>query len=366
MIPLVDLRHQDRVVHQQIIHAVTKVITSGRYVLGEELRRFEKDWADYCQTRYAMGVASGTDALLLALRAAQIGNGNEVIIPAFTFISTALAVLYAGAKPVLVDIDPSTYTMDVNSLKQCITERTKAIIPVHLYGLAADMDPIIRLSKRHHLVVIEDACQAHGTLYKTKKAGGIGDMGCFSFYPGKNLGAYGDGGAITTNSSVLADRIRVLRNVGQKYKNLHVVKGYTSRLDEIQAAILREKLRYLDTWNRERRRVAQWYQEEFQTIPTCHILGGSKWTTPNFHLLVLEVSRRDELVNYLSRHQIECGVHYPATVARQPCLTDLNYNPKQFPISENLSRHVISLPIFPGLTRSRVRHITKRVKQFYQ
>lgn len=365
MIPLVNIVRQDKTLQPEIFSAMQKTTRRGDFILGEDTAHFEREYAKYCGVRYAVGVASGTDAILLALRALGIGKGDEVIVPANTFISTVLPIIYLGAKPVLVDINPDTYNIDIQKIEQRITKHTKVILPVHLYGQIAEMDAITRIAKKHRLFVIEDACQAHGALYKKKKAGSFGDIACFSFYPGKNIGAYGDGGAIVTNNRRLAQKIRILRNIGQKSKYLHTVKGYNSRLDTLQAAILRIKLHHLDSWNRERRKIAVYYNRK---------LRGSLFITPverkesvgNYHLYVIRVKKRNALLAYLHKKGIGAGVHYPIPIHLHKALCDIGYKKGDFPITEKYAKEILSLPIFPGLTRRECDLIIGRIRNFYE
>lgn len=365
MIPLVDIQKQYHALRREIDVSLGRVFLSGVFILGKEVTLFEEEFASYCGAEYAVGVASGTDALLLTLKALGIGPGDEVIVPVFTFISTVLAITYTGAKPVFVDVDAHTYTIDVPHTEKHISSRTKAILPVHLYGLPADMDAIISLAKKHNLVVVEDACQAHGARYKGKPVGSLGDAGCFSFYPSKNLGAYGDGGAVTTNSKRLSERIVQLRNIGQKVKNRHEIVGYNSRLDSLQAAVLRVKLPYLNGWVQQRREVARLYSTLLQSAsvllprePTGH--------TSSYHLYVIRVNDRDALGRHLRQHGVETGIHYPAPVHLQPALRTLGYKKGDFPISELCARQVLSLPMFPELTKRDVKSIARAVARYTQ
>ena len=365
MIPLIDLSRQNKLLKKKLLRAVERVIDSQSYILGPDVDAFEQEFASYCATRYAVGVASGTDALFLTLKALGIGPGDEVIAPAFTFISTVLAIVYTGAKPVLVDVDPRTYTIDVPHIKTHITSRTKAILPVHLYGLPADMDAIVALAKKYDLLVVEDACQAHGARYKGKPVGSLGTAGCFSFYPSKNLGAYGDGGAVTTNSKRLSERIRQLRNIGQKVKNRHKFVGYNSRLDSLQAAVLRVKLPYLSSWVQKRREIAEAYNTLLRPAPVIvpHEPSGR---TSSYHLYVIRVSDRDALGQYLRQHGVETGIHYPVPIHLQPAFRTLGYKKGDFPVSELCAWQVLSLPMFPELTKRDVKCVARAVVHYTQ
>ncbi|RIK25859.1 MAG: erythromycin biosynthesis sensory transduction protein eryC1, partial [Chloroflexi bacterium] len=316
MIPFVDLKAQYRSIKAEVDQAVLSVLESSHFVLGEEVSAFEAEFAAYCQTSHAVAVNTGTSALHLALLAAGVGPGDEVITVPFTFVATVAAIHYCGARTVFVDIDPCTYTIDVNKLEAAITTRTKAIVPVHLYGQPADMDPILAIARRHGLVVIEDACQAHGAEYKGRRAGSMGDIGCFSFYPGKNLGAYGEGGAITTNNPDYLRTIRMLRDWGAEQKYHHILKGYNYRMDGIQGAILRVKLRYLEKWTESRRALAARYHQQlaradfepaFERADSRHV----------YHVYAIRIRQRQRLQEQLALQGIQTGIHYPIPVHLQ-------------------------------------------------
>jgi dTDP-4-amino-4,6-dideoxygalactose transaminase len=348
-IPLLDLKAQYQSIKTEIQQAVNRVLESGVYVLGEEVATFEREFATYCNAGFGVAVNSGTSALHLALLASGVGSGDEVITVPFTFAATVAAILYTGARPVLVDIDPVSFTIDVNRIEESITPRTKAILPVHLYGQSADMDPILDIARRHGLVVIEDAAQAHGAEYKGRRVGSIGDIGCFSFYPGKNLGAYGEGGIVVTNNQEYARTISMLRNWGEAQKYQHVLKGYNYRLEGLQGAILRVKLRYLEGWTEARRAHAARYDvlladTEVQTptaLPSCRHV---------YHIYAIRVPQRDALRQALHTHGIYTGIHYPIPVHLQPAYADLGYSIGMFPHAEAAAREVLSLPMFPELT----------------
>lgn len=364
MIPFIDLKRQHSLLGPQIETSIKKIINKGDFILGTEVMLFEKKFAQYCQTKYAVGVACGTDAILLALKALGIGESDEVIIPVNTFIATALPVISLGATPIFVDVDKKTYNIDTAKIEEKITKKTKAIIPVHLYGQVANMDKIMSLAKKYKLYVIEDACQAHGSEYKGKKAGSFGDIACFSFYPGKNLGAYGDAGAITTNNKTLSEKIKILRNVGQKEKYRHIELGYNSRLDTIQAAVLAIKLPHLNIWNEKRRQHAALYEK---------LLSGLNITLPyepdenlsNYHLYVIRTSKRNDLLSYLKEQDIHCGIHYPIPLHLQPCMKNLGYKKGDFPIAEMYAEKIISLPMFPELTEREIEQIATQIRKFY-
>jgi dTDP-4-amino-4,6-dideoxygalactose transaminase len=362
-VPFVDLAAQYHCIAAEIDAAVSKVIRETDFILGQELRLFEEEFARFCEAPYAVGVDSGTSALELALRAYDIGPGDEVITVANSFIASALAISHTGATPVLVDADPETYTIDVAAIERAITSRTKAIIPVHLYGQPANMDPILQLAERHKLVVVEDACQAHGARYKGRKAGSLGHAAAFSFYPGKNLGAYGDGGAVVTRDPDAAKRLEMLRNYGQKEKYQHMFRGYNRRLDTLQAAVLRIKLKYLEKWNAARRQNAERYRL---------LLESTTVITPNeaphaesvWHLYVIRVNQRDALKEYLAARGISSGIHYPIPIHLQPAYRDLGYKKGDFPVTEDLAQRIISLPMYAELTPELIRFTAQGVLDF--
>lgn len=365
MIPLVDIVRQDKKIQPQIFQAIRKITKKGDFILGKEVELFEKEFAKYCDVKYAVGVSSGSDAITLALRAINIRPGDEIIVQANTFISTVLPIIYLGAKPILVDINPNTYNIDVEQIEKKITKKTRAIFPVHLYGQVSEMDKILKIAKKHKLLVIEDACQAHGAKLNGKKAGSFGDIACFSFYPGKNLGAYGDGGAIVTNNKNLADKIKILRNIGQEKKYIHVEKGYNNRLDTMQAAILRIKLRKLDSWNKERRKIADVFSRALRNIVLATPIEavGSR---SNYHLYVIRVKKRDKLLEFLHKKDIQAGIHYPTPIHLHKALSDLNYKKGDFPLSEKYAQEIISLPIFPYMKLSEVDIIIKTIRRYYE
>ncbi|MBI4066584.1 DegT/DnrJ/EryC1/StrS family aminotransferase [Candidatus Gottesmanbacteria bacterium] len=365
MIPLVNFSRQNRTLKKKLLRAVEQVIDGQAYILGPDVALFEQEFASYCGVKYAVGVASGFDAILLSLRALGIGKGDEVITAANTFISTVLPVLSVGATPVLVDADQASLSMDVSQVADLVTRRTRAIIPVHLFGLPVDMDPLMWLAKEHRLFIIEDACQAHGARYKGKKTGSIGDVGCFSFYPSKNLGAFGDAGAVTTNSEDIAERIRVLRNVGQKKKNVHTMIGVNSRLDTIQAAVLRVKLPYLDRWVKKRQALAARYSTRLRDLSIV-LPSDSDIRRSSFHLYVIRATNRDDLKRYLEDRGIVCGIHYPTPVHLQPCMVPLGYKKGDFPVSEQSAREMLSLPLYPELTVSEIDVVVRYIKSFFR
>lgn len=356
VIPFVDLRAQYASIRDEVDAAMTAVLGRGDFILGQDVRLFEQEFAAYCGATHCLGVASGTDALRLALQACGIGRGDEVITTAHTFIATVLAIVEAGATPVLVDCDPTYGLIDVAQIEAAITPRTRAIMPVHLYGQPADMDPILQLAYTHGLRVIEDACQAHGATYKGRRCGSIGDIAAFSFYPGKNLGAYGDGGAVTTGCDELADKVMLLRNYGQRVKYEHLEKGGNSRLDSLQAAVLRVKLRHLDVWNEGRRRAARAYDVALASTG-LGLPQVAPWGTHVFHLYVVRTSQRSAAQQALDGAGAQHGIHYPIPVHRQAAMADLGYGPGAFPVAESLAPEILSLPMFPELTEAQVARV---------
>ena len=362
-IPFVDLAAQYAGIAQEIDAAISKVIREGDFILGREVRLFEEEFARFCEAQCAIGVDSGTSALELALRAYDIGPGDEVITAANSFIASALGISHAGATPVLVDIHPDTYNVDVAAIERAITPRTRAIIPVHLFGQPADMDSIMALAGRHKLIVIEDACQAHGARYKGRRAGSLGHAAAFSFYPGKNLGAYGDGGAVVTSDANVAKKLEMLRNYGQREKYHHMFRGYNRRLDTLQAAVLRVKLKHLEKWNAARRQHAERYRL---------LLEKSQIVTPNearyaesvWHLYVVRVSQRDSFKQYLSSRAVSCGIHYPVPIHLQPAYSDLGYKKGHFPVAEDYAQSIISLPMYAELTPEHIARVADAACEF--
>jgi dTDP-4-amino-4,6-dideoxygalactose transaminase len=364
-IPFVDLVSQYESLRSEILPAIESVMSSAQFILGNEVNLFEEEFSAYCGAKYCIGVGSGTEALHLALRASDIGPGDEVITAANSFIATAFAISYVGATPVFIDVNKKDFNIDVELIENAITDKTKAIIPVHLYGQPADMEKIMLLAKKHDLKIIEDACQAHGALYHNQRVGGIGNIGCFSFYPGKNLGAYGDGGAVVTNDAELAEKIRYLRNYSQKQKNIHPTIGYNCRLDTIQAAILRVKLRHLDNWNDKRRNAAANYNNVFSDMG----IEGNNIVLPMekpevkhvYHLYVIQYEKRDELAKALGEKGISCGVHYPFPMNHHEPYKGTVCIPKHLPVSNELSKKILSLPMFPELDQDQVEFVVREI-----
>jgi dTDP-4-amino-4,6-dideoxygalactose transaminase len=360
MIPFVDLRAQYHSIKSEVDAAILSVLENCQFTLGSEVARFEEEFATYTGSKFAIGVNTGTSALHLALLAADIGAGDEVITVPFTFVATVAAIHYTGARPVFVDIDPRTFTMDPLEIKAAITPRTKAIIPVHLYGQPADMDPIVALAKKHNLIVIEDACQAHGAEYKGRRAGSLGDFGAFSFYPGKNLGAYGEGGLVTTQDTQFNRIVRMLRDWGAEKKYQHVLKGYNYRLEGIQGAVLRVKLKYLESWTESRRAAAARYDAAFagSGIDAPH---ASAYARHVYHIYAIRTGERPEWQDALQEQGIQTCIHYPFPVHLLPAYADLGYRAGQFPHSERAANEVLSLPMFPELTVDQTNTVTRAV-----
>lgn len=362
MIPLIDLKTQYLSIKEEIDKAILRVLESSQFVLGDEVAAFEEAFAAYCGARHGIAVNSGTSALHLALLAVGIGPGDEVITVPFTFVATVAAIEYTGARPVFVDIEPRSYTIDVNQIKNKITKRTKAILPVHLYGQPADMDPLLDLADRHGLMVIEDAAQAHGAEYKGHRVGSLGALGCFSFYPGKNLGAYGEGGMVVTNNPDLCRKIRMLRDWGQDRRYYHVLKGYNYRMEGLQGAILRVKLRHLEAWTNARRVHAARYNQQ---------LSGLGFITPEemdyarhvYHVYAVRIPDRDKRHQALVSQGIQTGIHYPIPIHLQEAYRDLGYRPGDFPVSEEVAGEVLSLPVYPEISNSQIDFVCSRLGQ---
>jgi dTDP-4-amino-4,6-dideoxygalactose transaminase len=358
-----DLKATTRDIQHELHAATQRVLDSGWYILGPELKAFEEEFATYCTVEHCIGVGSGTEALHLALKTCGVGPDDEVITVSHTFIATALAITWTGAQPIFVDVDPDTYTMDPRLLEGAITSKTKAIMPVHLYGQCADMDPILDIAKKHDLWVIEDAAQAHGATYKGHQAGSMGDMGCFSFYPTKNLGASGDAGAVTTNNPELATKLHLLRNYGQTEKYCHPTIGYNSRLDELQAALLRVKLPYLKAWNAERRRLANLYHSLLaEDVRTPVERNESEHV---YHLYVIRTSQRDRLQAYLSTRQISTLIHYPIPIHCQRAFQHLNVDRVRLPVTEEAATKVLSLPLYHGVSDEAVHAVGTAISEFF-
>ncbi|CAN5266090.1 DegT/DnrJ/EryC1/StrS family aminotransferase [soil metagenome] len=363
-VPFLDLNAQHAPLRAEFDRAIAKVIDTGAFAGGPFVAEFERDFASFCSTEHAIGVANGTDAIWLALLACGIGAGDEVITVPSTFMATAEAITYTGATPVFVDIDEQTYTMDPRQLEQVVTPRTKAIIPVHLFGQMADMDPILQFARARGLNVIEDAAQAHGAEYNGRRAGSIGDAGCFSFYPGKNLGAFGEAGGIVTNDPVLNERIRVLRDHGQARKYHHTMIGWNCRMDGIQAAVLQIKLRHLERGNAARRRHAAHYRKALAELEEVVLPWEAPYAQHVYHIFAIRLQERDEAMRFLESAGIGCGIHYPVPVHLQQAYAGLGYRAGAFPISEATAAEFISLPMFPELTAEQIDRVAAVVKEF--
>jgi dTDP-4-amino-4,6-dideoxygalactose transaminase len=397
-VPLLDLKAQYATIRDEVREALDRVADSQHFILGPEVEMLEREVSDYSACGYGIGVSSGSDALLVALMAIDLKPGDEVITTPYTFFATAGAVARLGGVPVFVDIDPQTYNVDPAKIEAAVTEKTRAIIPVHLYGQMADMNPIMEIARRHHLTVIEDAAQAIGSEYEGRRAGAIGDMGCFSFFPSKNLGGFGDGGMVTTNDAALADRVKLLRNHGYRPKYYNKVVGGNFRLDAIQAAVLRVKLKYLDEWTAARQRNAARYRdlfneaglvidpqsissdsaqgsvvktEEGQSVPLAGVSGVVLPAEPAnmrhiYNQFVIRSGRRDELMEYLKQHKIGTEVYYPVPMHRQECFAELGHKENDFPASECAAAETLALPIYPELTEEHLSSVVNAVTEFYE
>jgi dTDP-4-amino-4,6-dideoxygalactose transaminase len=376
-IPLVDLSAQYQTIKPEIDAAIQRTIDRTAFILGPEAKQFEDNFAEFCRVKHAIGLDSGTAALHLALLALGIGAGDEVVTTAHTFVATSEAVALTGARPVFVDIDPRTYNMAPDRLEAAITPRTRAIIAVHIYGQPVEMDPVLDIAKRHGVPVIEDAAQAHGADYRDRRIGSLSEMACFSFYPGKNLGAYGYAGALVTNDDALAHKIRMLRDHGRTTKYEHEITGYGYRLDGIQGAVLDVKLKHLPAWNAKRREHADYYTELLSNLDGTADNGmgdGAALVTPYepphmrgvYHLYVIRTRRRDELLNFMKAQGIEAGVHYPIPLHLQPVYRDLGYRRGDFPETERAAQEVLSLPMYPELTHAQMERVVEAVHEFYK
>ena len=364
-IPLVDLKAQYQTIKPEIDPAIQRILDNTSFILGKEVAGFEKNFAAYSNVKHAIGVDSGTAALHLAFLLCGIGPGDEVITTTYTFIATAETISLTGATPVFVDIDPRTYNIDVKQVEKAITPRTKVIVPVHLYGQPAEMDPILELARTHNLRVVEDAAQAHGALYRGRRAGSMGDLAIFSFYPGKNLGAYGDAGMLVTNNDEFNDQARMLRDHGRKSKYEHLIVGYGYRLDAMQAAILDVKLKHLEAWNAARRDKADYYTE---------LLSGLDLVTPYepphikgiYHIYAVRIpnGKRDALFQHLKTKGIEAGVHYPMSLHEQPVYANLGYKPGALPVAEKMGLEQLSLPLYPEITREQQQYVVDAIREF--
>jgi dTDP-4-amino-4,6-dideoxygalactose transaminase len=360
----VDLKKQYECIRDEVAVALQHVLDNTAFSGGRFVEEFERNFASFCECGFAIGVSSGTSALWLALQALGIGRGDVVMTVPNSFFATAEAISLCGAVPVFVDVDPVTYTMDPALLEETITPRTKALVPVHLYGQMADMDPILAVARKHGLSVVEDACQAHGALYKGQKAGSMGDAGCFSFYPGKNLGAYGEAGAIVTSNPDLAGRVRALRDHGQSEKYHHSLLGWNARMDGFQGAILSVKLKYLDQWNRARRANARIYNEQLEIEDMLILPQEANYATHVYHIFALLFEERDALLEALKQKDIYCGIHYPIPIHLQEAYRFLGYEEGSFPIAEKCAGEILSLPMFPELRAEQIEKVVAEIRAF--
>ena len=364
MVPFLDLKTQYKALRSEILEAVTRSIDSGAFVLGPEVKAFEDVFAPYTGTTNAIGMNSGTAALQLALIAAGVEAGDEVITVAHTFVATVAAVMYLGAKPVLVDVDPVSYTMDPSKIEAAITSKTKVIMPVHLYGQSADMDPILEIAKKHGLKVIEDAAQAHGAEYKGRRCGSLGDMACFSFYPGKNLGACGEGGAVTTNSAEYAKTLRILRDWGQEVKYHHIMLGYNARLEGVQGAVLGVKMKYIECWTEQRRAVAKQYAERIGGLEHVVLPQECEGRRHVYHVYAVRVKDREGFMKFLADEGVGTAIHYPFPVHTLEGYKSLGYKQGDFPVAEEVAATVVSLPMFPELTQDQIDTVVAGVNKY--
>jgi dTDP-4-amino-4,6-dideoxygalactose transaminase len=365
-IPILDLKAQYATIRHEIQSAINDVLEKQHFILGQEVKRLEEEVAAYCGRTYGVGVASGTDALLLGLRACGIGPGDEVIVPSFTFIATADCVSLLGATPVFAEIDPRTFNLDPDDVKTHITFRTKAIIPVHLYGQAADMDPLLNLARQFRLKVIEDCAQAIGATYRDRAVGSMGDLGCLSFFPSKNLGGYGDGGMIVTDSEEIYRHLLSLRSHGSTKKYFSEEQGWNSRLDELQAAVLRVKVRYLNDWMAKRRRVAEQYDDLLGNLPGVTVPGRSNFGDHVFHQYTVRVAQRNLVQKRLGEMGVSTMVYYPVPIHLQPIYSNLGYRPGSFPITEAACQEVLSLPMFPELTEEQLDYVVNSLAAAFE
>lgn len=363
-IKFLDVNRLNSAFGSKIKEAIDNVVDSGAFILGPAVANFERNFADYCGVEHAIGVDNGSSALSLSLKAIGVKTGDEVITVANTFNATVAAIVNAGAKPILVDINPKTYNMDPNQVEDKITKNTRVILPVHLYGQPADMDALLEIAKKHNLHLIEDSCQGHGAIFNGKKTGSFGDAAAFSFYPGKNLGAMGDGGMITTNDDRLAKKIRMLGNYGQETKYHHDIIGDNSRLDAIQAAVLDVKLARLDEWNDNRKTIALYYNERFRnlSIKTPEIDPRGKHV---FHLYVIRTEHRNELSDFLNKNSVQTGIHYPIPIHLQPAFANLGYKKGDFPVTEEYADKILSLPMDPLMSFLEIQIVVSKVKEFF-
>ena len=368
-VKFVDLTRQNKIIEKEILNVWNKQITNCDFILGKEVELFEKEFASFCGTKYAVGVNSGTDALFLSLKAIGIKEGDSVIVPVNTFIATAFAVVYTGAKPIFVDCSEEDFNLDLSQVEDVLKKykkkfNIKAIIPVHLYGQCCNMDEVVNLAKKYELLIVEDACQAHGAKFKNKPAGSFGECAAFSFYPSKNLGCFGDGGIVVTNNESIYNKICMLHNYGQKEKYIHLELGYNSRLDNLQAGILRVKLKYLEQWNQQRIELANYYIEKLSSNKNIVLPKVKNDKKHIWHLFVIRTKQRDKLRKYLAENGVETGIHYPVPLHLTPSFKWLVYKPGDFPIAEKFSNEILSLPIFPGMTKDEIGYVIEVIQKF--
>lgn len=367
-INFINLNVQHQKIRPEIDKSLGAVLDSGNFILGQEVKEFEDSFAKYCGGKFGVGVNSGTDALFLSLLSLGIKKGDEVIVPVFTFIATASAVSYTGAKPIFVDIEEETYNIDVKKIEKAITKRTKAIIPVHLYGHAVDMEPLLKIARRRNIKVIEDCAQAHGATYtfnngKTKKIGSLGGIGCFSFYPTKNLGAFGDGGMVVTSNKIIYKKLLKLRDYGRKGRYEHIIVGFNSRLDTIQAAILRIKLRSLEQNNNLRRQKAAYYNKLLANLPNIILPKEKPYARHVYHVYAVRIKNRSKIINRLSAKGVTALIHYPIPLHLQKVYKNLNYKKGDFPVAEKVSAEVLSLPFYPQITFKEIEYVADSLKE---
>ena len=360
-IPFLDLKAQYKNIKPEIDNVVKRVIESQFFVLGQELEAFEKEFAKYLSTKYVVGVNSGTDALILSLLVLGIGKGDEVITPVNSFVATVGAIVQVGSKPILVDCDSQTYEIDINQVQKKITKKTKAILLVHLYGAPCEIERLVKIAKKNKIFLIEDAAQAHGATFNNKKLGSFGDLAAFSFYPGKNLGAYGDGGAIVTNNKRLYEKLILLRNHGQSKKYFHDTFGLNTRLDEVQAAVLRVKLKYLDKWNKQKQTIAKNYKDSLKNYKTQKIIQGGE---SNYYVFIIESANRKKLQSYLLKNRIHTLIHYPIPIHLQKAYKYLGYKKGDFPITEEIAGRILSIPNYPELTLTQQNYLIDKLNKF--
>lgn len=365
-VPFLDLKIQYQSIRDEISLALQQVLDSTAFAGGRFVESFEKDFAAFCQCEHAIGVGSGTTALWIALSGLGIGPGDEVITVPNTFIATAEAISFCGATPVFVDVDERTYNMDPSLLEAAVTPRTKAIIPVHLFGQTADMDPIMEIARARELFVVEDACQAHGAEYKGRRAGSIGDAGCFSFYPGKNLGAYGEAGAVVTNNSELAERMRAFRNHGQTKKSCHTMIGWNGRMDGFQGAVLSAKLKHLSAWNEARGKNAALYNQLLAETDELITPTEAEYARHIYHVYAIRTQDRDDLMSALAEQGISCGIHYPVPIHLQKAYNHLGHGTNSFPVAEKCADEFVSLPMFAELTSEQIEKVAKEIDCFLE